>query len=802
MKKIYRKCLSCGLAGALALTSLSGTGITAHRAEAETVQGVIRVDETDSAQVKVPDAPVHFTEYSSDEMIRRMGIGWNLGNTLDCWEGDTYEVGETQWGNPYTTRAMIEKIHTMGFDTIRIPVTWGAAIREDYSINEAYLARVQQVVDYAVDEGMYVMLNIHHDGCMNAYDKKAEKQKPHGWLALEGTDEEFAGVRAKFKGVWTQIAQRFKNYDEHLIFASMNEVFSEDPRHDGNDQKHNNDNTGWMVQYGSYKDNEEFTGFIQSDYDRIAALEQDFVDVVRASGSNNARRWLAVQPQNTSFYTLMSEDFTYTLPKDPANRLMVEIHDYDGFDLKKSMDENVENSYAQQFSALEEKYVSRGTPVLIGEWGFCGSDSRRTSFEGVAYLLKKYHLVGVVWDNGYYPTPESPKSADRYAIFNRTACEPTDLCAAALLRGFYVDQEAADVVQDAAIVPMTGLEVSEDHVTLTCGESLEVQATVTAPADSNDTVTWKSEDRHVAVVNHGIITARQIGETTVTVSGLNAPGVVRQIRVTVQAAGTDRPSRGLTAAVQSLALTDREACYLQAELTPADTDAWLTYASDNDQVATVSCDGKVMGQDTGTCTITVAASDGTALQVPVTVTGPSEPTQTPGQTQDVAPSATPTILPAPAIQPSAAPAADEPLKKGDTVSVSGAVYRVTDPVKKTVELTGLEKHVAKCTVPDRVTLRGDSYCVTAIGIKAFAGQKTLASVTIGKNVRTIGKKAFYGCASLKKITVRTSVLTRVGAKALGKIHRKCKIRVPAGKRKAYRKLFRGKGQAASVRITK
>lgn len=180
-------------------------------------------DDQTTKDIKIPVNPQTFRDLSGTEIIEEMGIGWILGNTFDSHTNQT--PGETAWGAPVTTKKMIKAVHDLGFNTIRIPVTWGTMVKDDGSIDAAWISRVEDVINYCMDEDMYVILNAHHDGADNAGTDK-EGKSVHGWIDISGTDEEFAAVEAKYQKMWASIANYFKNYDEHLIFESMNEVYS------------------------------------------------------------------------------------------------------------------------------------------------------------------------------------------------------------------------------------------------------------------------------------------------------------------------------------------------------------------------------------------------------------------------------------------------------------------------------------------------------------------------------------------------------------------------------------------------
>ena len=274
-------------------------------------------------------APVMpFRDIDAATITREMGLGWNLGNTFDAHTAFTPD--EVLWQPVYTTPALITAVHDAGFSTVRIPVTWGTMIDDEngYAINEEWLSRVQDVVDYAVRHDMYVIINIHHDG--------AEQT---GWLRVAAEGEKWEAVKEKFAAVWQQIALRFRDYDEHIIFECMNEVTGDD----------------------------NSTAGIKRDFRHIEELNQIFVDTVRATGGNNARRWLMVVPRYTNIVNVLNASYGFTMPTDTCEpaRLMLSVHDYDWvFGLQDNMNATIWNqdkalTLMQNFLGLKEKFTDR-----------------------------------------------------------------------------------------------------------------------------------------------------------------------------------------------------------------------------------------------------------------------------------------------------------------------------------------------------------------------------------------------------------------------------------------------------------
>ncbi len=321
-------------------------------------------------------------DLDAEEIAEKMNLGWNLGNTFDAYSDG--RAGENAWGNPNVTKELIQAVKANGFDTIRIPVSYLGRTGEapDYTVEAAWLDRIQEVVDYAMEAGLYTIINIHHDGNNDTangawIDCTAEDQKP---------------ILEKFSKLWEQIAARFAEYDERLIFESMNEI------HDGTYQKPSGESG-------------------QRFYDNINALNQVFVDTVRASGGKNANRWLLVPGYNTNIdYTIEG----FVLPEDPAeHRLMVSAHFYDPY--QYALEENFntavwgkdaegncgwgnEEHVDAQFARMESTYVDNGIPVIIGEYGAINKHNDEYRNYYMEYVTKSaldHDLVPVYWDNGY-----------------------------------------------------------------------------------------------------------------------------------------------------------------------------------------------------------------------------------------------------------------------------------------------------------------------------------------------------------------------------------------------------------------
>lgn len=533
-----------------------------------------------SIQPESDGDPLPFRDLTAAEIVAEMGTGWNLGNTMDGHTGFT--PNETLWQDTETTQALISAVHDLGFNTVRIPITWGTMINDDYSINEKWISRVQDIVDYCIHEDMYVIINIHHDGADES-----------GWLQI-GTDD-LEGLFLQFAGVWKSIAMYFRDYDEHLIFESMNEV------------------------YGSQD--------MAADNDIIMDLNQIFVNVVRSTGSNNARRWLSVPGRYTNVEAMTNEKYGFEMPDDAVEgRIFAAVHWYNwAFAMYESMtyttftDAMIEELVAD-FQKLETRFTSQGIPVIMGEYGAVNKNNpeqRAYHNEIFNLLAKAAGVVPVYWDQGWYDRTVTPADYS-FTLVDRVTCQPVDKeVTDALMRGFFKSAALSytDITVSPQVVEITGIELGQTQVDLTIGDIWYADVAVT-PAENNDVLLWKTDDHSVATVYNGMIRARGIGTTTVTAYSQSG-SVEAKITVTVQAAsGT---TTAITTDADAYQLVEGKYGYIQAEAVSGDADAYLTYRSSDPSVVTVNSFGKIVAVAPGTAEITVTSSDGCSKTVTVTV---------------------------------------------------------------------------------------------------------------------------------------------------------------------------------------
>ncbi|GAA0449883.1 endoglucanase [Actinoplanes capillaceus] len=301
-------------------------------------------------------------------ITKAMQPGWNLGNTLDATGAD-----ETSWGNPRVTRELLKGIRAQGFKSIRIPVTWGQhqGPAPDYTIDPAYLARVQEVVGWALDEGLYVMINIHHDSWQ--------------WIATMPTDHD--NVLARYNAIWTQVAGAFRDASPRLLLESVNE-----PQF-----------------WGSTGDTEN--------YALLAELNTSFHRIVRGTGGGNAKRFLVLPTLHTNADQGRLDALTgeFAALNDPNLIATVHYYGYWPFSVNVAggyrFDATAQQDLLGTFQRLRDSLISKGIPVILGEYGLLGFD-RHTGTIEQGEKLKFFELFGqqagasgvttMLWDNGQH----------------------------------------------------------------------------------------------------------------------------------------------------------------------------------------------------------------------------------------------------------------------------------------------------------------------------------------------------------------------------------------------------------------
>ena len=314
------------------------------------------------------DDPIPADNISAVELVAKIRAGWNLGNTLDA-------PNETSWGNPKTKKSNIDTIKAAGFNAVRIPVSWNNHIDTNYNIDAGFMKRVKEIVGYAMDNNMYVLLNTHHD-------EKIFKFK----------DKDMEQSKTAFRRIWEQIAEQFKDENLRLIFEGLNE-----PRTRGSPK--------------------EWQGGTAEEWANLNAMEQIFVDAVRASGGNNKNRVLLI-----STYAASAEQSAMSgvqIPKDASNsinKIVVSVHAYSPYNF--ALNTNTQwgavstwsknnpsdiNGVKTPLDRAYDTFVSKGIPVIMGEFGAIDKNNESARAEWAEYYVSYAKSKGMPcfwWDNG------------------------------------------------------------------------------------------------------------------------------------------------------------------------------------------------------------------------------------------------------------------------------------------------------------------------------------------------------------------------------------------------------------------
>ena len=325
---------------------------------------------------------------AASEIVDKMTIGWNLGNTLDSVNCSWYSKNdvdyEMAWGNPKTTKAMITAVKNAGFNTVRIPVSWGEHMDSSGKINDEWLNRVKEIVDYAYSNDMYIILNSHHDLSWEKFDEK-----------------NYEASLKKYTYVWKQIAAKFKNYDQKLIFEGMNE-----PRTEGSAQ--------------------EWNGGTKAEREILNKFYASFVKTVRDSGGNNASRLLLLTPYGANAGVAAMSDLE--LPDD--NMIAVSVHAYLPYNVAlnrysddKKLNDNNKKEIDNTFANINKVFLSKGVPVIMDEFGSINKSNTAERVTLAKYYLsvsESYGVPCVWWDNG---SNCAPKDGEGFGLLNRKTLE-------------------------------------------------------------------------------------------------------------------------------------------------------------------------------------------------------------------------------------------------------------------------------------------------------------------------------------------------------------------------------------------
>ncbi len=378
----FKKIISIIAAAALCVTAAGCRGGEESSAPLESVDGS---EISNTVEAGAPSDIKPLESYAEDSLVYRaesmnameftaaMQPGWNLGNTLDA------TGGETSWGNPKATPELIQKIKDEGFNSIRIPITWGHMMNEENVIDASYLARTKEVINYALDADLLVFVNIHHDSWQ--------------WLNAITPDENDANY-LKFRAIWEQLAEAYKDYPRAVIFESINE-----PRFDK-----------------------------ESTYaECLDMMNKACVEIVRASGGNNAERLIVLPTKDTNSEQKYLDHLYVTITdiNDPNIIATVHYYGYWPFSVNIAGETEFKGTSVTDIdglvSRLKTTFIDNGIPVIIGEWGLLGFDTALDTvehgeilkfFEYFCNAVRENGLTTMWWDNGQHINRYSYEWAD------------------------------------------------------------------------------------------------------------------------------------------------------------------------------------------------------------------------------------------------------------------------------------------------------------------------------------------------------------------------------------------------------
>jgi len=444
----------------------------------------------------------------TEAILEDMGLGWNLGNSLDATGGSGLDT-ETSWSNPKTTQALIDKVKSLGFNTVRVPVSWGKHVSGDnYTIDSAWLARVKEVVDYCYKNDMYVILNIHHD------TKSSASASGAGYYPRSSA---YSSSEKFVTSVWSQAAEYFKDYDYHLIFETLNE-----PRLIG-------------TRYEWWFDKWSIPSEVKDAIDCINKLNQKAVDTIRDTGSNNRGRLIMCPGYDASIDGATVSGFK--LPTDISgnkNRIAISVHAYSPYNFAMNVGSgststytsSIKNELQDLFSTLKSNFRDKGIPVVIGEFG---STDKNNTAERVKWatdytaLAKKNNIPCLLWDNNAFAVYNGSNivlNSEYHGYINR--------------KDNTVTSPAKDVIE--ALMKPYGKKADlncSSSVTIVAGQSKNIGA---SSSTSGAVLTYKSTTPSICTVDkNGNVTALRTGTgyVTVTASANGYDSVSKDVKIVV-----------------------------------------------------------------------------------------------------------------------------------------------------------------------------------------------------------------------------------------------------------------------------
>lgn len=801
MRKITKKLMASVLSLAMVVTSGSGLAVTSGVKTAKAAGSTpanIGEERTLSSGFKTKDNGLMRDDMDSAKFMQKMGLGWNYGNSLDqavdtskMTEEELAKVDvnycETSANNIALTQKNVDELKRYGFKNIRIPVAWSnlMEISEDkmtYTINKDYLQRVEEVINYCLNDGLYAIVNIHYDGDwwgqFGDEDKEIRKQ---AW--------------ARYEQIWTQLSERYKDYSDLLVFESANEELG-DRLNDDWRNRSTNPKTGVLT--------------VDEQYETLNEINQKFVDIVRASGGNNEKRYLLIAGYSTNIERTCDDRFkmpTDRIEGNGVSKLSVSVHYYTPWnycggseyhqgegDAPRLFDWGTDEQIASMHKDLDamSKFTEQGYGVIIGEYGVqtSAADGIPAYIREVAKYAIEKGMVPVLWDNGtWFDREKSRVAFDNVA---QAIIDVTGSTETFKQTGVDTGKPNYTEVKDADAENLVPLYTWEGKWKKNGGDNnsyCEPKLSVTSNDGINDWVFHCNSYGYWAAIYSEALKNVNHLYLRVTCEDNDIDSSTLQI-APAEFKEKYSPEKGtpLVEEGEEFAKANKgalEMCKNGKETGITAEDEWSgkLFSIDEDilqgkSILWISASNKPvftkieLFADKASATETPSASPNTTAPAPTATVAAQIPTQT---------------------AVAAAPA------KGDVVKDKNASYIVSNVKNKTVEYKApASKKKTSAVIPATVKVKGVSYKVTSIAKNAFKNNKKLKKVTIGANITSIGANAFSGCKVLKNVVVKSTKLKTIGKNAFKGIQKKAVIKVPAKKLKAYKKLF---GSKAGIKKT-
>lgn len=825
MRKFTKQILASVLSLAMVVSSASGIGIasakkTANAEEASATATAapnnIGEERTLPSGFVTRDNGIMRDNMDSAAYMSRMGLGWNYGNSLDQ-AIDTSKMSdeekakvnvkycETSANNLVLTQKNVDTLKQYGFRNVRIPVAWSNLmdISEDkmtYTINEGYLQRVEQVINYCLNDGMYAIVNIHYDGdWWGQFGDADESVRKQAW--------------ARFRQIWTQVSNRYRDYSDRLIFESANEELG-DRLNDNWVKRDTNNKTGVLT--------------VDEQYETMNKINQEFVNIVRQSGGNNEKRYLLIAGYSTNIERTCDERFV--MPTDPikengVSKLSVSVHYYTPWNYcggseyhqveggaARLYDWGTDEDIKAMHAELDKmsKFTEQGYGVIIGEYGV-----QTTAADGIAnyiYEMGQYALekgmIPVLWDNGgWFNRQKNIISYDdvAQAILDMTGAQGIGR-KAKVNTGKPLYTEVQD---ESGLTPVYSWEGKWKKNGGDNETYCEPALTVLSNDGTNDWYYHCNSYGYWAVIYSEALKNVKHLYVRVTCENNDIDSSALQF-ASAEFKENYPPENGLYDPNEQLKAANSgalENCTNGKETNISAEESWSgkLFSIDEDllqgkSILWISASNKPVFTK-----IELFASDApfpevSPLPVPprrTPVPYPSDdvvmPTQSPNPSAPAPTATVPAATTAP-VQTAQVPTPSSiTVAKGDIVKDKNASYKISNVKSNTVEYKApLNNKKATVTVPATVKVSGVTYKVTSIAKNAFKNNKKLKKVTIGANITTIGANAFAGCKNLKTVDIKSKKLKSVGKNAFKGIHKKAVFKVPAKKLKAYKKLLNSK----------